>query len=291
MQKLFTFFVCAYCCMAGVDAQAQYGKATGLLASFHYATMPNRDDLDADARLDYATTFRYGGGIEKLNFFANNFGTGFQLNFWQAGQNYTGIADTFSKSTFKAATTLSYAKGSFLIHYRSWNRYNPQTRFRFTSYLGPYVSALVTFKDKIDLFDAAGNDIGGYSFTPLGKRGKTNSLADVDLKSPIYKFVDYGFIVAPGIQYMLTKKFALAFHIRADISAVNVEATGNLTQKVANPPYEKDFDLWGNLYAKYLPYDQYQPGLKKPLYDERSTTKNLTIGAQLTARWYVNEQY
>jgi hypothetical protein len=267
---------------------AQYGKATGFLASYHYSTLPNRDDLDAGAWLDYATTFKFGAGLEHLTFISNNFGWGYQLNYWGVGQKYTGVVDSINGINFKAATDLNYVKSAFLVHIRSYNRYNPEARFRFTSYLGPYFSFLASFKDRIDVYDKAGAKIGGSTQTILGTRNDAGSSFDVNLKNPIYKLFDWGFVIAPGVQYMISKKTAIVLQVRGDVSAKNVEATGNLVQKITPPPYEKEYDHWNNLFAKY---NSYPAGFKKDPYNVRGTTKSLTVGAQLTIRFYAHPQY
>jgi hypothetical protein len=270
-----------------------FGAATGLFGSFHYSTMPNRDDLTANYKLDYVTTFKFGGGIEHLTFKSNNFGWGYQMSYWGAGQNYKGIIDSINNINYTAATDLTYAKGALLVHYRSYDRYNPDARFKFSSYLGPYIAFLGTFSDKFELFDKDAKKLGSSSYTPVGFRPDgTGGVGNKDFKAPIYNYLDFGFVIAPGVQYMLTPKFGIAFHIRADISAKNVENTGNIKEKTTIAPFEAAYDQWDELYCKYIPYDPTGTGLiKKPVYDVRPSTKNLTVAAQLTLRFYAEDQF
>ncbi len=269
-------------------------KAKGFFGGYHWSTLPNRDDIAADdTKLTYKTTFAYAGGFEKLNWVHNNFGLGFQVGYHQVGQEYSG-ADTLYKTTFAAKTTLNYFKVGGFIYFKSFNRYNPTARFKFNSFLGPYISLLPAFTDNYKLYDASAKLISEGSFTLLGYRGGTGSIANFDTKQPIYKLFDFGFVVAPGVQYMITRKFGLAFNIRGDISAEGIENTGNIKKKITNPinPAAEAYDHWGNLYAKYNVFNPYNiPGVKKDPFDTRPTTKALTIGAYLTARWYMEPQY
>jgi hypothetical protein len=283
------FTLCCVLLTSFFSVSNAQNKAKGVFASYHYSTMPNTDDLNAGVVLDYVTTFRFGGGVDYLNYLNNNFGIGTQLSFHQAGQDYSGL-DTFSKYTMKASTMLNYLKGAFLVHYRTYNRYNPDQRFRAECFLGPYIALLPSFTDKIEFFGTDGKRVGGYTFDPKGLNYGVAGIPNIETKAPIYKILDYGFVIAPGVQFMITPKFALALNIRADISAVNVEATGNIGKKIAgvtNPDQEK-YVLWDDLQNKYYSYPTTFPRDK---YNQRPTTKNLTIGSSLTLRWYAQEQY
>jgi hypothetical protein len=265
------------------------GKAKGFYAAYNLSMLPNRDDLDADQRLDYVTTFRFGAGFEKINFKSNNFGIGYQLGVCQTGQDYTGL-DTFTKLRISASTNLTYAKLSLNLLYRSYDRYNPEKRFKVTTSLGPYIALMGSFKDEVKVYDAANTLVGDYYFEPSGLRNTKATNTNIDLKEPIYNLLDIGFSVAPGIQYMITPKLAVVFQVRADVSATNVENTGNIKKKLANPPAnpaDENYDKWGNLYAKYIDYSP----LKKDPYNVRPATKNLNVGAQLTIRIYDFPQF
>jgi hypothetical protein len=287
MNKNIYILLCCLLVSITTTSMAQ-NKAKGFFASYHYSTLPNTDDLKAGSKLDYATTFKFGGGVDYLNYLSNNFGIGTQFSFYQAGQNYTGLYDSINNITMKASTSLNYLKSAFLVHYRSYNRYNPQQRFRAECFLGPYVALLPAFEDRIELFNASNVSQGGIVFNTIGRRPLSGSIGQIDTKSPIYKFFDYGLVVSPGMQYMLTPKFAIALNVRADISAVNIEATGNIGQKIQNPinPSQEEYIYWDNLIYKYY----FAPSAKDK-YDQRPSTKNLLIGTVLTLRWYNDPQY
>jgi hypothetical protein len=293
-----------------ITSFAQSGNATGIFGSYYMSQLANRDDVNADARLDLVTTFRWSAGIDKIWWANENFGTGMQVSYATAGQDYSGV-DTFTKGSFKASTTLNYVKGAFLIYHRSHNRYNPEARFRFCSYFGPYFAFMPSYKDQYDMYDAGSKQVAGdvKTFTnPITKEEKqylvgsvyydNSGVKDVitgrtllKLKGTTYKNYDFGFIVAPGFQFMMTPKMALCFNIRGDFGLRGLESTSDLTQVLdnPNPPYDKArFYGWDNMYAKYWPYPD---GYQKPTYDTRGLTKNFNVGAVLGIKIYAYRQF
>ncbi len=276
--------------ISNAQMSAPRGSAKGVFASYYLSALPNVDDQNADKRLDYVTTFKFGAGIEQLKWHTNNFGTGLQASYWQNGQNYSGILDTNTKTTYTAYTQLNYIKAAYGVHFRSYDRYNPEARFRFQCYVAPYIALNVGFSDKLFGKNTTGDTIVKYTFEPTKFVNNLNGSGNFDIKSPIYKFIDYGLIVAPGIQYMITPKWAITFGLRGDIGGSNVEFTDKNAIKNGSPS-GIDYDPWGALYAKYLPFNQYNPAAKKDAYDKRAGTKNFSLGAQLSVRIYSEPQY
>jgi hypothetical protein len=268
----------------------QTNSVQGFSGGYYLSMLPNTDDLNADKRLDNVMTFNWGAAYERFKWTSNTFGHGWQLGYYNKGQDYSGVYDTVNKYNFTASTKMQYIKANYFIHFRSYNRYLPEQRFRFNSFLGPYAAFLLNFKDAAVVTDANNNKVGDFYFSPSGFRNNLNASSQFDVSTPIYKLYDIGFTVAPGFQYMITRKLGIAFHVRADISATNVENVKNLKRKTSDPN-QQDYYAWNNLYAKYLPYNQYNPSLKKDEYNVRSGTKNFTVGAFLTIRWYALPQY
>jgi hypothetical protein len=268
-----------------MEAQDRMGFS-GLFGTYNMNSMPNYDDKMADQRLDFVTTFKYAAGFEKATWFNSNFGIGGQASYWLSGQDYKG-ADTVAKTTFKASTTINYTKMGIYLYHKSFNRYNPNTRFRFVSYFGPYVAFNTGYSDNYSLFDAAGKKISEYTMIPAGAENNLDkNKVYLKLKKPIYKTFDFGFTVAPGFQIMITPKFGVGLNIRADVGATGVENTGDLRQKLDIAPYEASLVYWDGLYAKYT-----VPTVAKDIYDRRAKTYNTSFGASLSLRVYSTPQF
>jgi hypothetical protein len=289
MKKIILLLVCIICTFAKIYAQD--GNSSGIFASYFMSTLNNQDDAKADSRMDFATTFRYAGGYDKIWWANKNFGTGMQIGYATTGQDYVGFTDTIAKTTYKGSTTLNYAKLAFFVYHRSFNRYKPEARFRFVSYFGPYVGLMPFFKDKTTFYDAAGNETYSAYYDQTGvKDGKTN-VALFKLKGTIYNNYDFGFAVAPGLQFMITPKLAVGFNIRADFGLKSLENTSDLKKILTNPnpPYEEAYYYgWDKLYAKYVPLPA---GVTKDPYDVRGITRNFAVGATLGLRYYAYPQY
>jgi opacity protein-like surface antigen len=295
MKRICLFFLSMVSLANISNAQAwdrdvvQPGTAKGFYAGYTMAMLPNTDDNNAGPLLQYKTTFTYAAGLERLKWVHNNFGLGYQFGFHQTGQDYTGT-DTITKYTLTASTRLNYIKGGIFLYFRSYNRYNPQAKFRFNCYIGPYFGITPSFNDNVKLFDAGGKLLSDYNYTITGGSPASGTTGKVDLRQPIYNLFDWGFAIAPGIQMQITKKFALGLNIRADLGAGNVENTGNIKKKVSNPtsPTDEFYDHWSNLQNKYRQWSN--PALKDK-YNERPSTKNFTAGAFISAKWYLEEQF
>jgi hypothetical protein len=289
MKKIIFLFVCFVCILA--KSNAQDGNSSGIYASYYMSTLNNQDDAKADSRLDFATTFRYAGGYDKVWWLNKNFGTGMQLGYATTGQEYSGLTDTVTKYNFKSSTTLNYGKIAFFVYHRSFNRYKPEARFRFVSYFGPYFGIMPFFKDKTTLYDAAGNELGSSYFDQTGVKDSKTNISIFKLKGTIYNNYDFGFAVAPGIQFMITSKLAVGLNVRADFGLKSLENTSDLKKILTNPnpPYEEAYYYgWDKLYAKYVPLPT---GVTKDPYDVRGITRNFAVGATLSIRYYAYPQF
>jgi hypothetical protein len=210
------------------------------------------------------------------------------------GQEYKGF-DTLSKSTFKFKTALPYAQVNALVYYRSYNRYNPAQKFRFVSYFGPYVGYNYAFRDQAELYNVKGELVASSYYDASGLRDAKNDTALLKFNKALYKNLDFGFIFAPGFEWMIGPSTALTFTVRADIGAAEVENKSNLELVLNKAPFKEEYRLWDNLYAKYTPYTAADIPTTIPAenlqYLKRAKTTNLSMGAWLGLRIYGSPRY
>jgi hypothetical protein len=265
-------------------------QAFGLTGGYYMTNLWNVDDANADQRLDFVSTLKYGGGVEYLGWVNKNFGVGLQAQYLMKGQDYTSF-DTINKLTTKFATTLNYAQISLLAYHRSYNRYKPEARFRFVSFFGPYFGFLPMYRDQAQVFDATGKQIAYGYYDNRGYNLGANDSNILKLKGQLYKNYDVGFVVAPGFEVMLSPKMALTFNVRADFGARSIENKTNLRKVLDVPPYEAPYYFWNDLYAKYStnPTSPLPPEVTQ--YNERARTTTFTAGAFLGLRFYTQPAY
>jgi hypothetical protein len=276
---------------------AQYqdkSSAVGVVGGYYMTNLWNKDDAKADQRLHVVQTLSYTTGVDYIGWLNNNFGIGLQALWANKGQDYSGF-DTLTKTTFKYKTTLPYAQVNALVYYRSYNRYNPQQKFRFISYFGPYVGYNYAFRDQAEAFNEKGELIFGSYYDQDGLKDIKNDTVQAKFNKTIYKNLDFGFVFAPGFEWMVGPSTALTFNVRADIGASEVENKTNIQLKTDAPPYAKDFRPWDNLYAKYNPLTVEDLPAVIPdenlQYLKRAKTTNFTLGAWLGLRIYGSPRY
>jgi hypothetical protein len=294
--RLFIKITCALLLSANF-CSAQYqdrGSAFGIIGGYYMSNLWNKDDVKADQRLDIVQTLNYAAGVDYVSWLNNNFGIGMQALWANKGQEYKGY-DTLTKSTLKFKTTLPYAQVNALIYYRSYNRYNPAQKFRFVSYFGPYVGYNYAFRDQADVYNDKGELLFSTYFDAGGAKNAKNDTVMAKFNKALYKNLDFGFIFAPGFEWMIGPSTALTFSIRADIGAAEVENKANLELVTNAPPYTKEYRPWDNLYAKYTPNTAFDVPSIIPAenlqYLKRAKTTNLSLGAWLGLRIYGSPRY
>jgi hypothetical protein len=262
------------------------GVQWGVVAGGFTSMMNNRDDIDADQRLDpQMVNFSYGGGLEYIYWFQPSIGVGAQGLFWQGGAAYTG-KDSLSGITMSAKTTMTYLKVPVLFHFKSYNRYYPDRRVRFSAMFGPYIGLLSGFDDEITLKDKDNNlltktSISGNDYV-TGSNGETKG----SLSGQIYKPLDLGFVAGFGLECRLWRRTVIALHLRTDIGISNAENNKGLkiTYDTDNTK-EYDFNPWKGLYAKY------NAGTAQDIAEgwesNRPATKNFAVGGFLSVRKYI----
>jgi hypothetical protein len=279
-----------HCSAQGQDR----GSAFGIVGGYYMSNLWNKDDVNADQRLDIVQTLNYAAGVDYVSWLNNNFGIGLQALWANKGQAYSGY-DTLTKYTLKYATTLPYAQLNATVHYRSFNRYNPTQRFRFESYFGPYVGYNATYKDLTQIYNTKGELVFSYVYDQTGLKDAVKDTSVAKFNKTIYNTLDFGFVIAPGFEWMIGPSTALTLHVRADIGAADVENKTNQQRVITAPPYSQEYRHWDNLYAKYVGNTIFDVPATIPSenlqYLKRAKTTNLTMGAWLGLRIYGSPRY
>ncbi len=253
------------------------GKQYGLIGLGFTAMLNNRDDINADGRLDQETiNFNWATGLDFVNWKRPHFGYGAQILYWNAGAKYKGF-DTLTKLHLEATTKLTYLKIPLLIYYKSFNRYRPERRLRFNAFFGPYIAIMNDFSDEISFIDKnVTPEVKNTTvFGPNGYSANGTNGGSID--KPIYQPLDYGFVLGSGVEVRLWKRTVIAMGLRTDVGFVDVEFKGqNKLTPEGLPSY--DFGYWNGLYSKY--YNNIDP-LNIP---NRPTTRTFNFGSYLTIK-------
>ncbi|HNB80833.1 MAG TPA: porin family protein [Chitinophagaceae bacterium] len=283
----------------GLSATAQYdytptgrndvpvlGMQWGLTGGGFTSLLPNRDDIDADSRLDpQAMNFSYAAGVEGIYWFQRTFGVGGQVLYWMGGAAYTG-KDSITKIKLTAKTDLTYIKVPVLFHFKSYNRYYPDRRTRFSAFFGPYVAVLNAYKDALTYKDDNGNTISKSSTSSLNFTSGLNNEVKGKLSSGIYNPLDIGIVAGMGVEVRLWRRTVLALNLRTDVGISNVEnSKGVKITYDSDPMKEYDFNPWKDMYAKYTPANA--GDVAAGWAPNRPATKNFSMGAFLTIRKYL----
>jgi hypothetical protein len=273
------------------------GPQFGIVGGGFTAMLNNRDDIDADQRLDpQLMNFSFGGGVEYIYWFQNTVGFGAQLNYWVAGAAYKGVDTLYPQYNLSldAKSKLTYAKLPLLFHFKSYNRYYPNRRLRFSAAFGPYASFLLNYSDDVRFFNDSAKFESNVNFSQKELEASTN-LSTVKTKgkisSELYNKFDLGFIFAVGGEMRLWRNTVVALHIRTDVGISNVENTRSMKIKYAdasgnypaNTP-EVDFKYWDGYYSKFN-----EPTAIDKLagwQSNRPATKNFSVGAFISLRKY-----
>jgi hypothetical protein len=266
------------------------GWQTGLVGGGFTAMLPNRDDLDADTRLDIETiNFSYAAGLERIYWFQPSIGFGGQLLYWVGGSAYKGD-DTISKIQLAGKSTMNYAKLPIMFHYKSFNRYYPNRKVRFTASFGPYIAYLTSFKDVFTYTKTSDKNfkqeiaVDGNNYSATVKIGSNTSTLKGSLSGLIYNPIDVGMCFAVGGEVRVTRKSVLVLQARIDIGFSNVENTRLLTFVEDGKTTEINFSAWDGFYAKYT-----NPNLADialGFQPNRPATKNVSAGGFLSYRYY-----
>ena len=299
--KTFTTLLAGLCCFISLQVHAQYdytptgrndvpvlGMQWGITGGGFTSMLNNRDDLNADQRLDpQMMNFTYAGGIEWIYWFQKTIGIGMQGLYWKGGAAYTG-KDTISGLTLNAKTDMTYLKFPVLFHFKSYNRYYPDRRTRFSAFFGPYIALLAMSSDQEKLTNSAGQSttytIDNQNYEQAFSTG--GATVKGKLNGGIYNPVDLGFIVGLGAEVRLWRRTVVGLHLRSDIGISNVEHTKGLKITYdSDPNKEYDFSPWNGMYAKYnMPN---ATDYAKGFVANRPPTKNMSAGIFLTIRKYM----
>ena len=261
------------------------GWQMGVTGGYYTSLMTNRDDIDADQRMDpQMQNLKYALGIERIYWFQPTVGIGSQFFLWNSGDAYVGD-DTITKIQLKGTTSSTYLKLPILFHFKSFNRYYPNRRVRFTVSFGPYAALMTNFKVKNVYTKATDKNylqeviFDGLRFTGAGQNGQ--------LSGKIYNPFDLGMVFAFGGEVRLSRRTVLVAQLRADVGFSNIENTRLLTFKADNSSTETNFNVWNGYYAKYV-----QPNAIDVLNGfepNRPATKNLSFGGFISLRKYMKK--
>ncbi len=263
------------------------GTQVGVVAGGHMSMLNNRDDINADDRLNSETNFKYSFGVERHRWINNNFGYSAQALYSLQGAAYSGY-DTLSKLTLAASTSLTYLKLPVLFQYRSYNQYRPNRRLRANIYFGPYAALLTNFVDKMKLTNSDNTYSSESTVTLLSYSGSTNFNGIItkaipgSFDLPIYKMIDLGFVGGIGAEMRLWKKTVVALTLRADIGATDVENKTTFKVKYDNGS-SVETNYWKELYFKYHGKIAGDNVTKF----NRPATKNFSAGVFLSVRKFL----
>ena len=262
------------------------GMQWGFVGGGFSAMLPNRDDLDADQRLDPQTmNFSYAAGVEGVYWFQKTVGFGGQLLYWMGGAAYTG-KDTITKLSLTGKTELSYLKLPLLFHFKSFNRYYPNRRVRFSAQFGPYIAFLGNYSDKISFKDEAGKEVENQTVaTGMSVTSTIVGSQKGKITGEIYNPLDLGFVFAVGGELRLWTRTIVTVHLRADIGFSNVENTKGMKIKYGSDTTQYDFNYWSGDYAKYNEPNAID--VSKGWASNRPATKNFSLGAFIGVRKYL----
>ncbi|MBL7772664.1 MAG: hypothetical protein JNM95_07380 [Chitinophagaceae bacterium] len=271
------------------------GGSTGLVAGGFTAMLKNRDDIDADARLDMEMmNFSYGGGLDQMWWFQPTIGFGFQLMYWNAGAAYSGLFDSANNITLSAKTSLTYFKVPLLFHFKSYNRYYPDRKVRFNASFGPYVALMTGYSDEYTLYaeNQPGRPaVGGGSVSGTSVKAYNAGTSSFDetgtYKDGLYNPFELGFVFGVGGELRISRRTVLSILVRADIGISDVENKRKNKFKFKGTTTEVDQDPWGNLYSKY--YGPNALDLLRGWEANRPATKNLSFGAFVTYKKYLRK--
>lgn len=265
----------------GLDDVPVLGWQWGLVGGGLTAMLPNRDDLNANNRLDpQMMNFSYAAGIEGIKWFQPTVGVGGQALLWNGGGYYTGY-DSASMRKFSAKTSLSYFKLPFLFHFKSFNRYKPNKRLRLNTYFGPYVALLTGSTDKATYEKESKPfwEINGNNVTVPGFNGTYSG--------NIYSTTEIGFVTGIGFEFRLWKRTVLALSLRADYGITDAEDKRAKKFQVSGGGPDVDANPWKNLYAKYTPATQADFAAGNGV--NRPATKNFSLGGFIALRKYTQQ--
>ncbi len=261
------------------------GKVGGFTGGYFTSMLNNRDDLNADKRLDpQMMNFNYAAGVELMSWFQHTVGFGGQLMYWNAGASYIG-QDTLTKIKLSGKTSLTYIKMPLMFYFKSYNRYYPNRRIRFNSAFGPYVALLTGVKEGVRFYDTLNNTINEYSFSNRSFKGMGTTKAKIsgDLMNPF----DLGFVFSLGGEARLWRRTIISLNIRTDIGFVNVENTRKMKILYDGQTQDQDFAFWNGYYAKYV--NPNATDVATGWEANRPATKNFSVGAFLTVKKYLSK--
>lgn len=292
------YFIGMMLLLTTIGARAQYdyspngrndapvlGMQWGIVGGGFTAMLTNRDDIDADERLNIEMmNFSYGGGIEGVYWFQRNVGFGGQMLYWQGGSKYSGF-DSLSGFNLAAKTTMTYAKIPLMFYFKSYNRYYPNRRTRFTAQFGPYVSMLLNYKDDVTLTYKDDPSIKtNYNFSK--SKYVTKDLTGT-LNGELYNPFELGFVFGIGAELRLWRKTVVALNLRTDVGISDVENKKIMTLDYSNGIRDTNFAYYSRNYAKYnAPNAQDVTAGWEP---NRPATKNFSIGAFISIRKYMGD--
>ncbi len=264
------------------------GMQWALVGGGFTSMMNNRDDLNADQRLDpQMMNFTYAGGLECIYWFQKTIGFGGQMLYWKGGAAYTG-KDTITQLTMTAKSDLTYLKIPLLFHFKSYNRYYPDRRTRFTAMFGPYISVLSSYKDEAIFKNSNGDIVDDKSISGVTVQETTGGgIGKAKLNAGIYNPIDLGFVAGFGAEIRLWRRTVVALQLRADIGISDVEHTKKLKITYdTDLTKEVDYSQWQGHYAKNTMPNA--TDIANGFVSNRPPTKNFSAGVFLSIRKYLS---
>jgi hypothetical protein len=261
------------------------GMQWGLVGGGFTSMMNNRDDLSADQRLDpQMMNFTYAAGLEGIYWFQKTIGFGGQMLYWKGGAAYTG-KDSINQLTMTAKSDMTYLKVPLLFHFKSYNRYYPDRRTRFSAMFGPYIAVLSSYKDEATFKNSNGEIVDDITISGFSVKQKT--IGEATLNAGIYNPIDIGFVAGFGAEIRLWRRTVLALQMRADIGISDVERTKKLKITYdSDKTKELNYSQWQGKYSKYIVPNA--TDIINGYVPNRPPTKNFSAGVFLSIRKYLS---
>ncbi len=228
-----------------VKAQEGTIKVTGILSP-QVSFLFNNDDSDAGPELDYATTFRFGGGIGAEYGLSDYVNLGLDLYLSPEGQKYTGVSEVATnKYEMDYFTRLTYLKIPFYVKFTS-----APDAAHFQLLVGPQVNILVGGKttytltqngEKIQDYEGVKGEGIVRSYDPA----TGNQVGETVIVYPdiTYSTTLFGAFFGLGMGFPIADNMILSTILRFDYTFGDVENKDAKAYLKADPTQTK-FEVW-----------------------------------------------
>ncbi len=217
----------------------------------------NQDDSDAGPELDYEVTWGFAGGLSASYHFSDYIGVGLDVLYSRQGQKYKG---TVAGTAYTAQTNLNYLRLPLLLRFST----DPEAPVQFNAFLGPQLSLLLSYQDKVQARISTQEVSGTTITTTITGMGSSTE----NLDQTIYKKSLFGGVFGLGMGIRAGESILITIHFRGDYAFGDAE---NKEAKILHTGHTGNY--WENK-PKY-------GGSVVPVGYKRPNTTAVTGGFQL----------